>query len=251
METDLIARRVEEEKGRLQHHPDFVDVRKMLLDSQETTRALNITTEQEYTDCAEMVRDTLKPRLKRMREFFKKFREPVNAARQVILDSEHEHCDGLAALIGECTTAMLAYRKQQQEAQRIADARAREEAEQKELERIADEADTLREGGDTEAAEELLAAPIRTVAASPSARLTPPKVKGVSIVETWRGRVDDFNRVIRWIAQDPTTRGHYVKIDQQAIDLAATAQRQALAIPGVVAVPVEGMSMRSTRKAGT
>ena len=59
-----------------------------------------------------------------------------------------------------------------------------------------------------------------------------PKVEGISYRTTYSGTVVDKAAFIRWIAENPEERGHFVLFNQSAIDSRAREMRGAFNLPG-------------------
>jgi hypothetical protein len=130
--------------------------------------------------------------------------------------------------------------------------------EQRRLER--EDQRRIEEAARKQAEEEQLAAAIAAEAAGASAAeveaivnekpqvvmpVAPPRVErvaGISTPETWRAEVTDKVFFLRWVVES----GQYnlVSVNEPALNAMARAQRGALAIPGVKAVPSRGLRGR-------
>lgn len=199
-----------------------------------------VTSADEYEAVGE-VRVDADRRIKAVEKFFKPFKDTVNKLRAQLLDAERARTDRLQRVIVACDAGMLKFRQEQQAARDKAEREAREIAEREERDRIAREAQELQQAGDAEAAEELVAAPIVAAPAPVSPDIGHvPVVDGLGTQKRYTAEVQDLAKLLRWVAQDPKTRAHYIKVDQAALNRTAQAQHEAMAIPGVVCRSTEG-----------
>jgi hypothetical protein len=161
--------------------------------------------------------------VKSMRETKKRYSNPLGEARTIAegkLLSWKREDDARVAREREAAQAVA---RKEAEAQR-----------KRELE-------SLRKAGMRDMAKELKSVPVMVPTVSiPSA----PKVTGVSTVKTWKAEVTDLRLLVQAVAKDGSLI-HLLKPDQPALNEMARRQKENLALPGVMAVCNESMSVRS------
>lgn len=226
--------------------PEFDQLEDLIEATLSDAKALKITTAEEYAAVAEYVRDELKPRMRDIEAFFAKIKKPLNDTRNAVLALERERTTALESAIAALNAALVAYDREQKRIREEAERLAREQAQKVQETRIAEQVTKLEGMGLTEAAEELAAAtPIAPMAAPVAPEVgAVPKIEGVHTTTHWKAQVLDVARFIRWVAQDPENRAHYITPNQKALDETARAQRKAFTIPGCTAVPSESKTFR-------
>jgi len=171
-----------------------------------------------------------------------------------IIDAAHKAHKGLTSLRAElfapieeairaierkCLEFTEAQRRKAEEAQRV----AQENARKAEEERMLREAQAAEAEGDHAAAEEIISQPVEAplIAVAPVVA----QVKGVSGRTTWSAEVTDKAKLIAYVNAHPEWL-HLVEPNMPMLNSLAKAQQKALAIPGVRAVPKEGLSARTS-----
>jgi hypothetical protein len=211
------------------------------LDLQQRQPALRVDTPEQYEVVGSLVVD-LKKRRRAVVDHYAPMKKAANNVVATIRASENERLARLDVMIAAASRGLVAYEAAAKAAREAAEREAQRKAEEEEAARVAQEVAELEAQGDTEAAEELAAAPIvpQHVPAAPANVGVVPKVAGLSISGRWGARIVDLPRFLRWVAQDPATRGHFVTPNMVALNGQARSARQAMAIPGVVAEEERG-----------
>lgn len=195
---------------------------------------------------------------------------PIDAAKLAVMNLFRDPLATLATAETAIKNKLLAYDREQAAA--IAKAkREAEETAQKERERVSREAakasaeaDFLRETaaaapkGDAElmraaadaadrnadnakaAAQLIVAAPVAVIAA---------KAAGVSTARPWKARLLNKVELIKWVAQAPEERQHFLDANESALTAQAKATKENTKIGGVEAYQDVVMSARATRSA--
>ena len=179
---------------------------------------------------------------KRIEEYFEPARKAADAAKKEILAAR----DGL---IGPMAAARTIYDRSAQEYERIERQKAEEEqrrlqeqARKQEEERQLLDAIDAEAGGNLQEAEAILAQSVSV----PTVRVAPAiaQVKGVATRTIWSAKVNDLLKLVQYVAAHP----EWISLLEPAmpnLNRLAVAQRDALAIPGVVAVSETSRSTRS------
>ena len=202
--------------------------------------------ERTYEYAVQFVADRIHPGLKRIKEWFKPLTQKAFEAHRALTTAERDACKPYEEIKSQVDREATAWRREQQRKRDAQLAIERQEAEQRARDEQAQAVLDAIVDGDDEAAEHIAAAPVRPIPA-PSIAPVVPKVAGVSAPKRWKVTVDDPSKLLRWIAEQPEARGHFVEIVQSALDKLATAQRSAFCVPGCTAAEVESTQFRSAR----
>jgi hypothetical protein len=227
--TEIIIRR-----------PDAPSIVTALAPAVEAARLWSVHDIESNRVALERVRD-LRAGEKRIAEHFEPARKAMDEAKREILKAR----DSLIGPIAEARDIYdrkaaefeQAERKKALERQRLLDAEARRQEEERAL-LDAVEAETA---GDSTAADAILAEPIVV----PQILVAPAvaHVEGVTSRTTWSAEVSDLHALVRYVAAHPEWIS-LLEANQPNLNRLAVSQRQALAIPGVRAV---SKSVRSVR----
>ena len=179
-------------------------------------------------------------------DHFEPARKAVDLAKKEILQAR----DALIAPLVEARSyyerASIAYAKAEAEKAERIRREAQAAAQKAEEERALMDAIAAEEEGDTAAAEAILEAPIE----APRVHVAPEvaKVEGTVQQTRWRAQVVDVRAALRFLLEreewTPLLERLAPEIESGLTPM-ARAQRQALAIPGVKAVPVEVRGYRT------
>jgi hypothetical protein len=218
------------------------------LDARGIDCTFTITTPEQYAAAGEVVLEC-KRRVRRVHEFFQPIKDAINRTRETVLEAERARVARLTDLAQAAERGLMAYRRAQDAARRKAEQEAMRQAEAEAAQRQAEEVAALAAAGDLEAAEEL-AAEVPAPAMVPPVVVAdePPPVAGLSFAKRYRARIIDLPRFLRWVAQDPAARAHYVAPNMVALNGLARSARESMAIPGVVAEAMEGAVGRVGRQ---
>lgn len=162
--------------------------------------------------------------VKTINEWFKKPAEALKAAEDVIKGG------------------MIGFQNEQERIRREQEAKAAEQL-RKEREKLEVQAAKAVAKGNVERAEALQAsaAALPTTVEIASAA---PRVSGISGRSTWQAAVKDKAAFIKYVAEHPEWL-NLVDINMVALNGLARSQKSALALPGVEAVEVQGISARA------
>jgi hypothetical protein len=187
----------------------------------------------QYATALEMIGD-MRRFEKRVTEAFEPTRNSLDQAKKDLLklrDSIVEPIERERVALGHrCEPWEMEQKRLAEVERQKKEEELRREAEQRQLE----EAILAEEAGDTEAAEQIEAAPVAVpfVASEPML----PKVAGVSARESWHAEVRDFVALIRFVAEDADHRRHLLLPNDGQLNSQARMYKVELAIPGVEAV---------------
>lgn len=208
---------------------DYIDVAE--IESETTTlqtraSALTIESPAEYTDAAEFLK-AVRRVVKQVDDTFAQVIKDAHTLHRNLTTKRNEHREPLYAAEREIKQRMGAWSAEQE--------RIRVQAEQAERKRLAaeaemrrlEEAETLEETGQSEAADAILEAP----PPPPPPVVIPtnvPKPKGISVRLAWRFRIVDMSLV----------PDKYKTIDEKKIAGVVRALKKDANIPGVEVYPV-------------
>jgi len=198
----------------------------------ETARSITIDSEWGYEEAAGLLKG-----IKALRNEAGEVFDPIVSA------AHHAHKEAVAAKKGVeaplieaeriLKSGMARYSDEQErirrEEQRRIDSISRKAAEE---ERLAT-AVALEEAGETEAAEQVIEAPVL----APVVILPPatPKVSGISSAVTYKAKVVDLYALVCYISENPALI-HLVKESQTDLNGMARRQKEAFGLPGVEVV---------------
>ncbi|MDD2858877.1 MAG: hypothetical protein PHU75_09410 [Candidatus Nanopelagicales bacterium] len=198
----------------------------------QAVAALKITSEPTYRDAAEMLLNVRAIR-GRVNATFDPVIEAAHKSHKAALAAKAEHEAPLATAERAIKGMMSAYMAEQERLRLAEQSRLAAIARQEEEDRRLAEAQAAQDAGDAEMAEALIAQPVvvQPVKAAPAV----PKIAGVVYRTTWRAEVVDLAALVRFVAATPAF-ANLVLANMPALNSLATAQKGAMAIPGVRAV---------------
>jgi hypothetical protein len=198
-----------------------------------------IATAEDYVACAETLQ-AIKAYQRRVVAFFGPHKRRLDEAKRALLDDERKALAPAATAEAACKTVMIAWDAEQQRIREAEEARLREAARIQEEARILEDAARLeleaRRTGNVDLLDEatqLIETPVETPAIF--LERTTPKVAGISYREVWSARVVNLAKLIAWVARHPDCV-NYLAANLPALNAAARAQRDRLAVDGVEAV---------------
>ena len=220
--------------------PDGAGIASEMAPLVAAARAMTVTDTDSHGEALSAVK-TLKMAEKKIEDYFEPSRKALDVAKKEVLKAR----DGLIAPLADARAivdgkAML-FEAEQRKIAEAEQRRLQAEARKAEEDRQIAEAAFAEAGGDTEAAEEILSAPV-TVATVTVAPVV-AKVEGVGSMTRWSAEVTDKMALIRYVAEHPEWAS---LLDANAPNLnrLAVAQKAALKIPGVKAVPTTSRTVR-------
>jgi hypothetical protein len=216
---------------------------------QLAVKNLQVNDEESYQQCIELRNDAGR-REKGLTDIWKRYKGPLNAARQVVLDYEHETVDVCKAAKDLATKKGEQYIMEQRRAQRAAEEQMAEAARklQRDLERKA--SDLALTGQMKEAEQVTMQAQMAVAPRLPSAV---PVAVGARVGEKYTARVMDVMAVLKSIVDGQTPLMWEVKpgdvrqlvvVDEVVLRAIVLRQITGLRIPGVVVE--EGAKISST-----
>lgn len=199
--------------------------------------ATAITTDDEYVETVEYLRDYAKPALRRIEEEFAKIEKPFKEALDNLREVRRGYVDRVKAVIAGREGAAAAYKKQIDTARKAAEAAALKLAQEEAEAKRAAEVEAAIEAGDEQAAEVLLSAPVEadveTLCAIMPAAVAVPKIEGVQNRTTWRGEVTGKLLFLVWCALDWSNRAKYLKVNDAEVNVLARQTEGKATVPGV------------------
>ncbi|MDI6808941.1 MAG: hypothetical protein QME66_08180 [Candidatus Eisenbacteria bacterium] len=183
-------------------------------------KALRVIDDETYVEAATMG-GQIRGAIKRWKALWEKPKKAMDAAKKALLAEENAVLDQLAAaqahIDGQTGAWNQKKRLEREQAQRVAEAAARKEAEDR---RIA-QAVQLEKNGKVEQAEKLIEKPI--VVAPVVVASTLPKVAGLSMIDHWKFRITNESEIPR----------EYLTPDTVKIGGVVRATKGTMQIPGV------------------
>lgn len=158
---------------------------------------------------------------KKLGDLRKSMTQPLDAAKQAIMDFFRGPSEQLEVAEKTLKDAMSAYQKEL-ERKAAEDRKRAEEARLQEQERLQVAAAKAAESGRTDHAMDLIQQ-AATVAAAPVAVRETPSVKGISFRETWRFEITDESLIPR----------EYLIVDETKIRKVVLVMKEKTSIPGV------------------
>lgn len=212
-----------------------------------TAENFSIVTTEQYTESTALLK-VIKGRQKELDELRRSLTRPLDEAKSRIMNLFKPAADQLAKAEGAIKGAVLTFTKEQERLRREEELRLREEAE-KEAERLRKRAEKARAKGQEERAEDL-----ETQAETlPVPIVVPqmPAAQGIALRTTWHAAVTDFPELVlavaRTLAGLPGGQPITLLIPNMTVlNAQARALKNELSIPGVQAVPDEGVAARSS-----
>jgi hypothetical protein len=173
---------------------------------------------------------------KRITEYFEPARKAADDAKKEILRLR----DGLIAPIVEARSIYdrkaMAYEQEQRQIAEQEQRRLEEEARKQEEDRLLLDAIAAEERGEKEEAAAIMAEPVTTPVIPIQPRVA--QVEGVSTQTRWSADVTDLLALVKYVAAHPEWIS-LLEPSMPNLNRLAVAQRQALSIPGVRAVPTQ------------
>ena len=205
-----------------------------------SARAMTVTDMDSHAAALGAVK-TLRLAEKKIEDYFEPSRKALDAAKKEVLKAR----DGLIAPLTAARTIVddkaAAFEAEQRRIAMEKERILREQARKEEEDRMVAEAAFAESEGDAEAAEAILAAPvtIATVSVAPAVA----EVAGVSTTTRWSAEVTDKMALIRYVAERPEWAS-LLDANMPNLNRLAVAQKAALKIPGVKAVPNTSRTVR-------
>lgn len=148
--------------------------------------------------------------------------EPLSAAEQIIKEKIGQFYDAEnERQVQEYADKMLAAKRNAEEMRRL-------------------EANALRETGEEDAADALMASDLLI---SPLPRPNPTKMDGVSVSERWSAEIVNKDLFLEFVVKNKEWR-HLVSVNTTEANKLATAQKESFSIPGLRAVSKRVVSVR-------
>jgi hypothetical protein len=196
---------------------------------QTTTQALQVVDQESY-NFADQIAARCARAIKKIETDCAPAIEAAHKAHKAALAQRDNWIAPIKTLKADIDAKMKTWWRKEQERleqiRRYEEEKARREAEERALE----EAQALEDMGFTDAADEILAAPVVT----PTIHIQEPqKGAGVSYRENWKAEVVDINALIKAIAAGLAPAA-YLMPNESALNAAAKAFKGTVQIPGVV-----------------
>lgn len=203
----------------------------------EAADSFLVRTDDEYTDALLFERDALKPRRKRLVEFWQNIERPFRQALKNVSSQRKQSLEPLDAAIAIIEQRTQSWRRERERERERVLAEEREKAQlEAEARRLA-AAEALEAAGNEDAAQALLDSPV-----VPLPPVVPPAVPVVEKVHTqtrWAAEVVDLPALILWVAENPVERQAYLMPNGPLLNQVARDLREQFAIPGVRAIKKE------------
>jgi hypothetical protein len=214
----------------------------------ERAKALKILDHDKYCDAAEMLKNIKALRV-RIAETFDPHVKRAHDAHKALVKEKADAEAPLTEAERVLKTAIVAYDQEQERLRREEERRLQEIARKDEETRRLNEAAAMEaEGNRTEDPELLYEANklIETPAPTPVVTVarTTPKVSGVTMRETWSGRVTDKTRLIRFVAEHPEY-ANLIEPNMAAVNALARSLKGALKVDGVQAFATQSVAAGS------
>ena len=200
--------------------PDTSLIQRETATVQERAKAIAITDTASYTDAAEFVK-SIKAVRGRIAETFDPLIKSAHATHKALLDEKKKHDMPLDEAERVIKGKIAGYQGELERQRQAEERRLREQAQKEEEERRLAQAVELEQQGETQAAAELIEAPIEAPAVVVAAAV--PKVSGVSTRKAWKWRVVDA-RLIPY---------EYMLPDEKKIGAHARSMGEQARIPGI------------------
>ena len=214
---------------------DTSPVERRALSFAESVRAIEIRDEASYATGMNAV--LAGKQLKReISDWFSPFTKKAHELHKSLTTALARAVDPIDSAVNAIDSKARAYRREQEAKAREEQLRLQREADKRAADRLIAEAVAAEAAGDIHEAEKILdevpVAPMVVVQAAV------PKVEGISFREVWRGEVRSVKELCRAIA-DGTVPEDWVTPNMAKINASARAMKDAMRIPGVVAVKDE------------
>lgn len=213
--------------------------------------AIVIDDASQYEQWAVELRDAIAPQRRALEGYFKPIKDKYFALHRRVCAQENEIVKRIAEMEQRVKSEMSAFLQRQKKERDEAARRAHEEAMEKERAARAEKVETLIAQGDTQAAERVIAEPVRVLAPTPKVEDV-PKVAGISTKEQWKAEVTDLCAFLRWLGsgsdEEITAKSHLISVEQSELNKLAAANRQLLNVPGVRAFTVDSIRAGKARR---
>jgi hypothetical protein len=195
----------------------------------QQANAITVTNAEDYGDAATVLKG-VKTLRKRVSEEFGPAVKAAHQAHKTMKALEQKFDLPLVACESRIKTTMAGWERAERERARAEEERLRAEAQRAEEDRRIKEAEALESAGKSEAAEQLLNAPVpaTAVVVKPSV----PKVDGVSTRETWKFEIVNEDAIPR----------EYMMPDEKKIGAHVRSMKRRANIPGVEPYPETSVS---------
>jgi len=206
-----------------------------------TAQSFTIDSPEMYEIAGEELR-AIKAKYKTLEDRRKAITGPMDKAKKEVMDLFRKPLETLEKAEAALKGTMLTYSREQQ---RIADEKRREaeKAAEEERQRLAAEAAEAEKEGDIAGAIAIQTAATMVTASVPEVQQQ-TKLAGITTTTRWRAELVDKAEFVRHALETPEF-WECVQIDMKPLNQMATALKDKLNIPGVKAIPVEGISARS------
>jgi hypothetical protein len=222
-------------KAELMAPVDTSPVEKRALSFAEKAKGIEICDEGSYA--AGMSSVLAGKQLKReITEWFQPFTKKAHELHKSLTSALARATDPIDEVVNILDGKAKKYRREQEEKARQETLRLQREADQRAADRLIADAVAAEAAGDLQEAEKILdEKPV-----APMVVVTPavPKVEGISFREVWRGEVTSLKELCRAIA-DGTVPEDFVTANMAKVNASARAMKDALRIPGIVAIKDE------------
>lgn len=216
---------------------EFIEETNALVSEAET---FTIQNDAQYLGAAEFLLG-VKDLVKRIKDTFADPKQKAHEAHKAIVKAEKRELEPVERAESIVKRKMVEWERAERlriEAERReleAEARKREE------ERRLAAAIAAEESGRHDVAEAILDRPAPT----PVVKMPEPaKIEGIGYRTTYSATVTDKAGFIRWVAENPEERGHFLLVNQSAIDSRAREMRQSFNLPGCQLQERRGIAAR-------
>jgi len=207
----------------------------------ERARGIRISDQSSYNSAARLLLD-IAALTRRIQEHHKPIKDAAYAAHKAAVAAEKRLLDPLAEATAILKKAISIWEADQERLRLETERKAREAAAKIEEEFRLEQAVAAQEAGADEATvDQILATPIRIPV--PVAAPTFERAKGVGTQQRWKAEVIDLRALCREIAEGRLPE-EYVIPNMTALNARARAEKQAMSIPGVRAVPETVVAVR-------
>jgi len=209
-----------------------------------SAKAMEISNKEQH-GIALLIFDKLAKREKECTKFFSDLKEPINKARQALLDKEHAVLDPLKEAKAIVSRKAAAWTIEQERLAKEQEAALAAQAQKDSEDRLLAEAELLQAEGSKEQAEDLLNQPQERTIVKVEAEVA--TVKGIGTTTRWHAVVLDKMKLIQFVAKNPAWI-HLLDANLPTLNRLAQAQKEQLekSIEGVRAVKESGLSRRGT-----
>lgn len=198
-----------------------------------------ITTAEQYESSADFLK-RIKAKGNALRDLRLSMTRPIDEAKARVMDLFRPAGDQLDRAEQILKKAMITFTTEEERKRKEIEDAAREQAE-KEAAKLQRQADKARMKGKDDKADELEERAVTVP--TPIVPSEVPKVSGVAFRTTWHAEVEDFELLVLEVAT-----GHQpmalLQANQKVLDAQARSLKNQMKIPGVRAVPDQGVAAR-------